>query len=142
MLISQGQDADQVVIKLLKEYFLRADPVLAALNSRSLAKLEEDEEYLIIRADIPRQFMSEEDKVAIENAAETFETILTASFALSLLLNLLLSGVMSQLWNIFNTLQIILSLPLLAILLPANVQLVCEVIDKIVNTALVDKQYL
>lgn len=142
LLISQGQKADQVVIRLLKSYFLRSDPVLVELNNRKLATLEEDEEYLVIRADVPRQMMSEEDRVAIENAAETLETVFASSVVLSFILNLFLSGVMSQLWNIFNTLQIILSLPLLAILIPANVALVCKVIDQIVNISLVDKQWL
>ena len=124
MLVSQGEEADTVVIKLLKSYFLRPDPVLAMMQGRSLVTMEEDEEYLIIKADLPRQFFSEEDKAAMESTAETVETIFTSSLALSFVINLLLNGVMSQLWNIFNTLQIILLLPSLAVMMPANVELV------------------
>ena len=86
--------ADVVVIKLLKSYFLRPDPVLIMMQGRSLATIEEDEEYLIIREDIPRQFMSEEDKAAMENAAEAVESIFTTSLVLSFIINLLLNGVM------------------------------------------------
>lgn len=128
MLVSQGQEADTVVIKLLKSYFLRPDPVLAMMQGRVLATLEEDDEYLIIREDLPRQFVSEEEMAAIETTAETVETIFTSSLALSFAINLLLNGVMSQLWNIFNTLQIILLLPDLSVIMPANVELVSQVV--------------
>ena len=131
-----------MVIKLLKSYFLKPDPVLSQLQARSLATMEEDEDYIVIREKIPRQFMSEEERAVIESTAETVEDILTTSIVLSFILNLLLSGVMSQLWNIFNTLQIILLLPHLAVLMPANVELVEEVINQIVNFSPIDKVWL
>ena len=142
LLISQGQEADTLVIKLLKSYFLRIDPVLAMMQGRSLATIQEDEEYLIIKADLPRQFKSEQDRADMESAAETVETILTSSLILSFIVNLLLNGVMSQLWNIFNTLQIILLLPRLAVLMPANVELVSKVVQQIVNFSPVDKVWV
>lgn len=49
---------------------------------------------------------------------------------------------MSQLWNIFNTLQIILLMPHLAVLMPANVKLVEEVVNGIVNFSPIDKVWL
>ena len=59
ILISQGQEADVVVIRLLKSYFLNPNPMLA--NVRKLATIEEDEEYYIVREDIPRQLASQGD---------------------------------------------------------------------------------
>ena len=53
LLVSQGQDADKIKIRLLKDYFLQASPVLAQKYGRSLVKLEEDNEYIIIIEDIP-----------------------------------------------------------------------------------------
>ena len=107
-----------------------------------MATIQEDEEYLIIKADLPRQFKSEQDRADMESAAETVETILTSSLILSFIVNLLLNGVMSQLWNIFNTLQIILLLPRLAVLMPANVELVSKVVQQIVNFSPVDKVWV
>ena len=63
-------------------------------------------------------------------------------FVLTFFLNLLFSGVMSQLWNIFNTLQIIMALPLLAVLMPANVLLVMDALNQIVNFSVVDKEII
>ena len=65
--------------------------------------------------------------VSLEGTAESLEGLLSSSFGMTFLLNLFLNGVMSQLWNIFNTLQIILALPLLAVVMPANVIFVKKV---------------
>ena len=80
--------------------------------------------------------------VSLEGTAESLEGLLSSSFGMTFLLNVFLSGVMSQLWNIFNTLQIILALPLLAVVMPANVIFVKKVIDGIVNFQIVEKETL
>ena len=49
------------------------------------------------------------------------------------MLQFLLNGAISMLWNIFNTLQIIIAIELLAIIMPANVQLFYEVIKDTIN---------
>ena len=59
---------------------------------------------------------------------------------MTFVINLLLNGVMSQLWNIFNTLQIILALPLLSVMMPSNVILVQDVLLQIVNFQPIDKE--
>lgn len=64
LLISQGMDqADVIVIRLLKSYFLRPNGYHATQlnNGRELATLDEDESYLIIRQDIPKQVATEEE---------------------------------------------------------------------------------
>ena len=68
--------------------------------------------------------------------------VLTSSFTLTFILNLILNGVMSQLWIIFNTLQIIMALNLLAVILPANVILVQEIVIGVINFQIVDKKTL
>ena len=65
---------------------------------------------------------------------------MTSQFAMTFVINLLLNGVMSQLWNVFNTLQIIMALPLLNVLMPSNVLLVQDVLLKIVNFEFIDKE--
>ena len=49
---------------------------------------------------------------------------------------------MSQLWSIFNTLQIIMALNLLAVILPANVILVHEIVTGVINFQIVEKKNL
>lgn len=58
---------------------------------------------------------------------------------MSFVLSLVLNGVMSQLWNIFNTLQIIMALPLLPLIIPTNIELVRQTINNITNVQIVEK---
>ena len=62
--------------------------------------------------------------------ADAIQDTLASGFIVSFALNLLLNGLMSQLWNTFNTMQILLILPLFASLyMPSNVLFVQEIID-------------
>ena len=47
---------------------------------------------------------------------------------------------MSQLWNIFNTMQILLALPLLAVILPSNIVFIQSIIDQVVNLKIIDDE--
>ena len=67
---------------------------------------------------------------------------LTAGFALTFILNLVLKSVMNQLWSIFNTLQIILALPMLNVLMPANVVFIQKIVYDIINFQIIDKKTL
>ena len=55
ILISQGEVSDKVFIKLLKSYFMQPQ------FGRRLATVIEDESYLIIEEDIPRQLKAQGD---------------------------------------------------------------------------------
>ena len=68
--------------------------VLAKLQSRGLDSLEEDEEFITILQDIPRQFPSKEDKDTLESYAEAIVSILATAFVLSLILAFFLRNVM------------------------------------------------
>ena len=83
--------------------------------------------------------MSKAEAEALQSTAETVDTFMKTGFVVTFILNLALKGVMSQLWNIFNTLQIILALPLLTVVMPANVVMVQEVIDQIVNFSVLEE---
>ena len=63
------------------------------------------------------------------SASTVVRDVVVSGFVLTFLLNLLLKGVMSQLWNIFNTLQIILALPMMNVVMPVNVLLCKNVVD-------------
>ena len=86
--------------------------MLSSDKLRKLATFFEEEKYIIIEANIPSQLRDRiEELASLKSAAETVTTVLTIGFALTFILNLVLKSVMSQLWSIFNTLQIILALP-------------------------------
>ena len=56
--------------------------------------------------------------------------------------NLLLSGTLSQLWNVFNTLQLLTALPLFAINTPGNVIAMNSQFSEIANFKIVEKEQL
>ena len=76
----------------------------------------------------------------MEMAAASAEAVMATTFAISFSLSIVLNGVMSQMWNIFNTLQIILALPLLPVIMSANIEIVREAIDKITNVQFIEKE--
>ena len=58
----------------------------------------------------------------MQSAADLVQDALASGFVVSFLLNLLLNGMMSQLWTTFNTLQILLVMPLFSgLVMPSNV---------------------
>ena len=74
-----------------------------------------------ITEDLPRQVRNEDEFKVIQDTIDATVTVFTSQFVFAFIINLILNGIMSQLWNIFNTLQIILALPLLAVMMPGNV---------------------
>ena len=68
LLISAGEYADQVRIKMLKSYFFQPKE---GPYRRALAKNEIDEEYFTFDVDIPRQMVNEEEMVALESSIES-----------------------------------------------------------------------
>lgn len=47
-----------------------------------------------------------------------------------------------MLWNIFNTLQIIMALPLLLVNMPGNVTTIIKTLDTVVNFEIVPKEFI
>jgi len=56
---------------------------------------------------------TEEELITVEAVAQVANYVFTSSFWLFFALNIFLSAALSQIWNIFNTLQVIVALPLL-----------------------------
>ena len=69
-----------------------------------MASIDEDDEYFIINEDIPAQMQSESELATLEDSLGGAMAILEGQFVITFILNLLMNGVMSQLWGIFNTL--------------------------------------
>ena len=64
LLVSAGQDADQVRIKLSKNFFLTPQ-TSAEPPERKLASIEVGDEYIVIEEEIPRQFRSESELISL-----------------------------------------------------------------------------
>jgi len=111
---------------------------------RNLATISDSEDgrHIIVEEQVPRQMKNEEDFIQMQDVLESTTDILLTQFVLSFILNLLLKGVMSQLWSIFNTLQIILALPLLAVLMPSNILIVEKTVNGIINFKPIDPNVL
>ena len=65
----------------------------------------------------------------MESAASTVESTFVFGFMLSIVLAIVLKNVMSQLWNTFNTLQIIIAITTIPVVLPANIKIVTAMLD-------------
>ena len=120
--MSQGNYGnDQVEITLLREYFLTTGPFPGKSNDRILQQSEIDSTHFTLVVDIPRQVRSLEEIQKLNSVGKTLENIVTGQIVISLALSFLLKGVMSQMWPLLNTMQILTILPLFATKMPANV---------------------
>ena len=63
LLVSAGDIADKVRIKMLKSFFLK--PQEDGQYKRKLLSIEEDDEYFIIEEEIPAQMRSEAEMVSL-----------------------------------------------------------------------------
>ena len=75
----------------------------------------------------------------IEKISSVTADVATNSFWTFLAIYIVVSQVMKYLWAIFNTLQIILVLPMLLVNVPVNVTNVQDSFKKIVNLEFIDK---
>ena len=105
---------------------------------------QEQEElyYHIYIFDAPKQVRSNNELDSLESASEAAEQFILTQFILTVLLNLVLTGTMTYLWNIFNTMQLISALPTFAIKTPSNIQTIHASFDEIVNFEIVSKEEL
>ena len=73
LLVSAGDFADTVSIKMLKSYFLQPSPYLASelglyqLPYRNLQSLSEKDGYIVFEEDLPRQVRNQEELDQIES---------------------------------------------------------------------------
>ena len=64
---------------------------------------KEDSEYVTFTASLPKLMASEEEYLVVQESTEQAKTALQGQFLGSFFLQLFLSGALSMLWNIFNT---------------------------------------
>lgn len=124
LFVSQGEVADQVRIKLQREFFLNPNSRNSNIETRRLASLKkyDDGEYIVITQELPLLMPSQEEFKELSDQVGSAKSIMETQFITSFILQVFLSGALSMLWNIFNTLQIILALNLLMVSFPANIE--------------------
>lgn len=87
---------------------------------------QEDELYVTFTADLPALMASEEEYLSLSEKLDTASETAQTSFVSSFILQFIMSGALSMLWNIFNTMQILMALNLLMVTFPANVEMVFD----------------
>ena len=91
---------------------------------------------------MPKQVKSKEELDSLTSTGESAENLIVGQFVLSLFINLLLSGTLSQLWNIFNTMQLLTALPLFEINTPGNIIELNKNFSEVANFKIVEKEQL
>ena len=89
---------------------------------------------------MPKLAPSQKEAETINTISALTAEIATSSFWTFLAIYLVLSTAMKYVWATFNTLQIILILPMLVVNIPVNVANVQDSFKKIVNLEFIDKQ--
>ncbi len=69
---------------------------------------------------LPSQVLSD-DELTMNGISKVFQTTITAMISSNLILNVIISNSLGELWNMVNALQLIAYLPLFSIEMPANV---------------------
>ena len=135
-MVSQGEEPDLVKIKLLKSFFTQTD------SRRRLQTDSEESLYHEFTYEVPKQVKSKEELLSLERTTEAATQLIAGQFVTSLILNIVLSGTLSQLWNIFNTMQLLTALPMFAINTPGNVLTINDKFSEISNFKIVEKEQL
>ena len=137
MLISEGEEPDKVHIHLAKDLFLSRniyDDVddQNAPPSRLLSTIETRDE-LIFTVDLPKLLPNLQEGEELESQGDSANSAMKGNFLTSFITQFFLNGSLSLLWNIFNTLQLIIGLEYLSVIMPSNVALIYKTIKDVVN---------
>lgn len=82
----------------------------------------------------------EEELKNLEQVQDAAESFILTQFLLTVGLNLLLAGTFTQLWNIFNTMQLISAFPTFAVKTPSNLDNIHSSFDEMINFEIVNKE--
>ena len=93
LFVSQGEFKDQLVIELDKSYFL----IPSHLSEAQADTLPSGQTVTLSKV-VPRQVKSQEEAETLENIGSNSKALVFASFAIPLLAQLGLRGVMSKMW--------------------------------------------
>ena len=117
ILVSQGVDPDEVLVKLNKDLFL-VPSRYKGFNS----EVDPDEDpYFILAETLPKMFGSEDELSTVEFLGSTASSAITTAVVIPMAAGILLKGILSKLWAMLNTLQLINALSIISIKVPNNV---------------------
>lgn len=129
--ISPNQDQDEIQINLTD--------VAMYLNSKS--RIAFDKDFWILKSKLRRQLQDSATMrtfaASSEGAADSMKGVLIMSFVL----NIVLSGVMSYMVSWLNSLQMIIHLPMLRYMFPANVSSLYSLIMPVVTFDIIDPEW-
>lgn len=121
---------DEIVVLLKKDFFTKGStaaigPVIADDQQRDLRwaynSTHAREDYFELRKPILPQVSGKFEAQFLKTAGVVVGGALIISFALPIILQIVIKAAMSKVWAIFNTLQLLITMPLMSITLPANV---------------------
>jgi len=135
---SDSQWLDEIAVRLQKKFFANIMPEERDLRWEYNNTVTR-EEYVKLRESIGHQFAHEQEAEVVAAAAAVVTAALVITVLIPLSLQILIKGAMSRVWSIFNTLQLILLMPLMGLSFPGNVQAFYEEMDKIVNNEFIPK---
>ena len=91
---------------------------------------------------MPLLMADEASYLSLKDMSESVTNVIQGQLLSSVALQVVFSGALSMLWNIFNTLQILMALPLLMITFPGNVTTIIDTLESIVNFEILPKAWL
>ena len=95
-----------------------------------------------LAAPLPMLISSAAELKKLNTISDTFENSTKSMFYAYLVINFLFSFAMGMLWGTFQTLQVIIAMPLLAVKMPPNVIIVFKGFSDIVNMKIIDPKQL
>jgi hypothetical protein len=110
LLVSQGEIADRVIVKLNKAFFLNRESFDLNRRLNSNKQPKETVDFIIYERSLPRLVASQNEKATLTDQADSATKLLAGQFLTSFGTQFFLSGALSVLWNVFNTQQILVAL--------------------------------
>ena len=77
---------------------------------------------------VPPQYANERESKIFTTLVESFETYETGAFSSDIVVNTIIAGLLNQIWSLVSSQQIIIFMPLFAMIPPANAQAVFTVL--------------
>ena len=128
-LVSQGIKQDNISVKLNKDLFL-APIEFKGVNS---LKAIDEEPYFFMTAPLPKMLKSEAELQIIQYFGTSSSSVVIAAVVIPFAVGLVLKGILSKLWAMINTMQLINILSVLNNSVPLNVMTVQKTSVDIVN---------
>lgn len=128
-LVSQGIEHDHISVKLNKDLFL----VPIEFKGVNSLKAIDEEPYFLMSAPLPKMLNSEAQLQIIELFGTSSSSVVVAAIVIPFAVGLVLKGILSKLWAMINTMQLINILSVLNLSVPLNVMTVQKTSVEIVN---------